>query len=419
MPFLYRGLLWKKEANGFEAVCFLGGYNVGTDKEVFSCFNNFENPVYGYLLIMNIEQVREYCLSLPGATEDMAFGPDTLLFRLCGKIFACIDLNRPDRVVFRSDEENTVILREEYAGIIPAWHWNKRYWSEVLFDIDVPDSRVLQLLCTSYEGIRRELPAHTLYNFAPLPEDWAHEHLPEVDSLMNALHWPEMKARKEKILLVTTDFQTAGRGQGTNTWESEAGKNLLFAVRFFPEKIPARQQFLLLQVLSLAVAEAAEKACGKHILVKWPNDIYCGDRKLSGMLTECDIAGGYVSECRCGIGMNINQELFVSNAPNPVSLKQLAGKSVNRAVVLRNFIKSFVRGLKLLGSENEGKLNLEYLRRQYRLEGWHLYRDSQGLFEAELAGIREDGCMMLQDRNGSIRVYAHKEVSFVLPENLA
>lgn len=137
------------------------------------------------------------------------------------------------------------------------------------------------------------------------------------------------------------------------------------------------------------------------------------------MLTECDIAGGYVSECRCGIGMNINQELFVSNAPNPVSLKQLAGKSVNRAVVLRNFIKSFVRGLKLLGSENDGKLNLEYLRRQYRLEGWHLYRDSQGLFEAELAGIREDGCMMLQDRNGNIRVYAHKEVSFVLPENLA
>ena len=75
---------------------------------------------------MNIETIRDYCLAKPLATEDTAFGPDTVLFRVYDKIFACIDLERPDLVVVKCDAEYALQLREQYSGIRPAWHWT---WS--------------------------------------------------------------------------------------------------------------------------------------------------------------------------------------------------------------------------------------------------------------------------------------------------
>lgn len=107
---------------------------------------------------MNIESLREYCLSKPLATEDSAFGPELILFRVYGKIFACIDLERPHLVVLKIAPDYASELREQYEGITGAWHWNKRYWNEVRFDADVDDALVRELVDHSLGEVLKKLP---------------------------------------------------------------------------------------------------------------------------------------------------------------------------------------------------------------------------------------------------------------------
>lgn len=107
---------------------------------------------------MNIEQLRTYCLSKPLATEDSAFGPEGILFRVYHRIFAYIDLERPDRVVLKCAPEYAQQLREQYRGIRGAWHWNKKYWNEVHFGCDVPDGLVLQLVDHSLQEVLKKMP---------------------------------------------------------------------------------------------------------------------------------------------------------------------------------------------------------------------------------------------------------------------
>ncbi|MDO4930444.1 MAG: MmcQ/YjbR family DNA-binding protein [Bacteroidales bacterium] len=115
---------------------------------------------------MDIESLREYCLSKPLATEDSAFGPDWILFRVYNKIFACLDLNRPDRVVLKLEPDYGAELRERYEGIVGAWHWNKRYWFEVCFDTDVSDALVLQLVDHSLGEVLKKLPRKLQQDYA-------------------------------------------------------------------------------------------------------------------------------------------------------------------------------------------------------------------------------------------------------------
>lgn len=110
---------------------------------------------------MDIEWVRRYCLAKPLATEDQAFGPEGLLFRVYNKIFAYIDLERPDRVVVKCHPDYTIELRDRYNGVKGAWHWNKKYWNEVMFDVDVPDEMVLHLIDHSLAEVLKKLPKKT------------------------------------------------------------------------------------------------------------------------------------------------------------------------------------------------------------------------------------------------------------------
>ena len=363
---------------------------------------------------MNIENVREYCMSKRGATEDTAFGPDLVLFRICNKIFACIDLTRPHLVILKMTAENAIDLRERYRGINGAWHWNKKYWSEIDLTSDVDDSLVKSLLDDSYNNVRAHLPQKTLFHFPDLPVGWFHEHYSLLDSAMNALHWSDMKQNRAPFLLVTVDYQTAGRGQGKNSWESEDKQNLLFAIRFCPRQIRATGQYILLECISVAVAKALEKFLKQRVSIKWPNDIYVGNKKICGILIEHDICGANVSETRCGIGINVNQRTFVSDAPNPVSLFQLLGKQVDRASVLRSFLKCFMASYNLILEGRENVVVLDYNIRLYRSSGFYLYRDKKGIFEAEMEAILSDGRLLLKDREGTERIYAHKEVEYII-----
>lgn len=106
---------------------------------------------------MNIEEIRDYCLSLPLVTEDMAFGEDYLLLRVCDKIFVCIGLVRPDYVTMKCDPDYALDLREHHSEIEPAWHWNKKHWNQVSLQGELPADRIKALIRHSYAQVVKKL----------------------------------------------------------------------------------------------------------------------------------------------------------------------------------------------------------------------------------------------------------------------
>ncbi len=237
--------------------------------------------------------------------------------------------------------------------------------------------------------------------------------LSSTDSTINFLRHYRPVTSKEMVL-VTSDFQTAGRGQAHNSWESEAGKNLLLGLLVHPTGISANRQFVLSQAMSLAVRDTLA-AYADGFTVKWPNDIYWRNSKICGMLIENTLAGNRIEECILGVGVNVNQTVFKSDAPNPISLAQVTGKEHERIFILAEIVKSFKKYFNDILSGQTEEITGKYLDSLYAKEGFHPYADANGTFEARIAGIEPTGHLLLSDRQGIQRRYAFKEVSFLIP----
>ncbi|MGM9796657.1 MAG: biotin--[acetyl-CoA-carboxylase] ligase [Parabacteroides sp.] len=214
--------------------------------------------------------------------------------------------------------------------------------------------------------------------------------------------------------VIVADFQTAGRGQVGNVWESEKGKNLTFSLVLYPQTLPVKQQFLISQIAALSVKETLD-AYTEGISIKWPNDIYWQDKKICGMLIENDLAGHNLLRSIIGIGINLNQTVFRGDAPNPVSLWQILRQEVDPEVVLRQFLSRFEAYNQILLAGEKALIHVRYMEALYRREGYHSYTDAQGGFSAQIYGIEPIGHLLLQDTEGTIRRYAFKEVSYCLP----
>ncbi len=111
---------------------------------------------------MDIEKIREYCLSLPMVTEDMAFGEDHLLFRICNKIFVCLTINGEDIMALKCNPEYSQELRDRYSEISPAYHWNKKYWIQIPVGTGLKTDFLKSLILHSYSEIIRKLPKKIL-----------------------------------------------------------------------------------------------------------------------------------------------------------------------------------------------------------------------------------------------------------------
>lgn len=206
-------------------------------------------------------------------------------------------------------------------------------------------------------------------------------------------------------MVVTADNQTAGRGCGTNRWESERGKNLLFSMLIHPKAIAATQQFRISMAVSLAVIETLDQYIG-DVSIKWPNDIYWRDGKICGILIENTLSGNTIRNSIIGVGLNVNQRIFRSDAPNPVSLWQISGRETDRDLLLNDFLERFGQ---LLGQDVRSR----YIAKLYRRKGFFPYADTEGAFMAEFVDVKDDGHLVLRDDNGALRTYAFKEVRFV------
>lgn len=220
-----------------------------------------------------------------------------------------------------------------------------------------------------------------------------------------------------ELTTVTAEFQTAGKGQRGNTWEAEAGKNLLFSFVLYPSFLEARRQFTLSQIVSLAIKEELSR-WSDEITIKWPNDIYWKERKICGILIENDLSGSRIRRCIAGIGININQEVFHSDAPNPVSLKQITGKEHDRHEILAHILRRVQIYYNSLQMEDfavySAEISARYARSLFRRRGLHPYEDANGKFLARLLRVEQDGRFVLEDESGKEREYLFKEVQYTL-----
>ena len=235
--------------------------------------------------------------------------------------------------------------------------------------------------------------------------------LDEVDSTNNYLR--HLDTLDDRMTLVTAEFQTAGRGADQNHWESAKGENLLLSLRVMPSSLPARRMFALSEATALAVRDTL----GKAFSIKWPNDIYFGDSKVAGILIENDLQGALVLRSIIGIGINVNQRCFLSDAPNPRSLTDIVGHDLERRFVLEQFMECFTHYFNQIEGGKEDVLDAlheSYKSSLYRFGEEHRYSDKDGSFRATLVDVEPTGHLILRDTEGNRRKYEFKEVNYII-----
>ena len=214
--------------------------------------------------------------------------------------------------------------------------------------------------------------------------------------------------------VVAAGHQTAGRGQRGNTWNSNAGENLLFSILVRPgETLEVSRQFLLSQAVALSLHEAMLHF-GIETRLKWPNDIYAGSRKLAGILLELDYSGAFVEQAIIGIGLNVNQENFPPMDRVPVSMKMLRKRDFILDDALATILDLFEHYYTEMRFGNRDAIAAEYKRVLLGMNERHTFIDRDGHFDAVIQDIESDGHLLLQRNDGSTGRYAFKEVEMVL-----
>jgi len=218
--------------------------------------------------------------------------------------------------------------------------------------------------------------------------------------------------RPEENTVIITDHQTRGRGTDTNSWESERGKNLTFSLILYPV-FKADLQFIFNKAISLGIYDFLKSEIpNQKVSIKWPNDIYIGDKKACGILIQNSVLGNSLDYVVVGIGLNVNQTLFISDAPNPVSMKTTTGKEYNLDETLHKLLKSIFIRYAQVKPETRGIIENEYQKSLYRLKEWHNYLVKGTLVNAQITGTNEYGQLLLETGTEKILVCDLKEVKF-------
>ena len=212
----------------------------------------------------------------------------------------------------------------------------------------------------------------------------------------------ELIAKGQEPDFIYAGYQTAGRGQTGNSWESEKGKNLICSILLPPNKN--------LYFLNIAVSVAILRLFDEPLTIKWPNDIYWKDKKLAGILLENAIIGNEVKYTIAGIGLNVNQTEFVSDAPNPVSLKQISCKEY----AIDQLMQDLLDAIHTVLNEPEEAVWSEYKAHLYRREGYWPFADQNGSFEAHIEDVLPSGEIVLRDKNGQLYPYGFKQIKYIL-----
>jgi BirA family biotin operon repressor/biotin-[acetyl-CoA-carboxylase] ligase len=240
----------------------------------------------------------------------------------------------------------------------------------------------------------------------------------ELDTLVStnthALELIRQKNQPEGTVVITPS-QTGGRGNRGNTWESAPGKNLSMSIILKPHFLALDLQFDLSRIVSLALSALLDELIDNElhpVRIKWPNDVYIGNRKIAGILIENVIQDSKLSASVIGIGLNVNQTVFI-HAPSAVSLQQLESKSFDLLVVEEKLCKYVEVYYLQLISGKRLQLEKEYLDKLYWLNEEHLYKSKSRPFKGVITGVNVQGKLKIRMVSGEVQEFDLKEIQFV------
>ena len=237
-------------------------------------------------------------------------------------------------------------------------------------------------------------------------------HIKECDSTNAFMQRLLAQVPLEEGTVVCTEFQTKGRGQLTNVWEAEAGKNILCSILLRPTTLPIKSQFLISQAISVAIVDVLNTFT-EGFSIKWPNDIYYKENKIAGILIENTLSSSGIDTCIIGLGLNVNQESFKSDAPNPISLYNIIGRETSVAELLGSILENFSKVYSLMYADVE-TLREKYFSMLLFNKQMRTYEDANGTFQGKIIDVESDGHLIIEDGKGARRRYAFKAVSYKL-----
>lgn len=220
--------------------------------------------------------------------------------------------------------------------------------------------------------------------------------------------------------------QTAGRGQRGNTWEAQPGKNLTFSTLLRPGGLLPAHHFIVSQAIAIAIATFLEKIIEglptDKITIKWPNDIYYGDRKIAGILIENALDHkGRIIHTIAGIGININQTTFSPSIPNPISLRNITDIEFDLDALMPPLARSIADIVNtiapaILAQGSAPHISQHYHNHLWRRDGFHNWRDTASgtIFSAAIHQIMPSGQLILRLPDENTIGYMFKEVEAIL-----
>ncbi|MBK8925231.1 MAG: biotin--[acetyl-CoA-carboxylase] ligase [Crocinitomicaceae bacterium] len=214
--------------------------------------------------------------------------------------------------------------------------------------------------------------------------------------------------------VIIADNQTAGKGQRGNTWISEAGKNLTFSIIIYP-RIAAEKMFFLNMATSLAVRDALQIFL-TDVKIKWPNDIFCSNRKIGGILIENQVRNNIIQASVAGIGINCNQSEFKQLQPTPTSVLLQTGKEIDLNEVFERIYDALDFMIDLLLAHNYALISKKYHEQLYGLNEEKLFRDEAGVFKGVITGVDPYGKLKVRVEEKIVH-YDLKEIALMHAED--
>ena len=240
-----------------------------------------------------------------------------------------------------------------------------------------------------------------------------YHHFEQIDST-NAFLQRQQSESDIRNWVVSADEQTAGKGMGSNSWESEVGKNLTFSLAADMSFLPAERQFLLSEAVPLGIVEVLDKLLPTEKLsIKWPNDIYYGNRKLAGILINSTIKANMMDISIIGIGLNVNQMQFQDWPTHPISMKMITGEDYDLQPLLEQIAEHIIIKVEQLKSD-PNSIEQAYLKRLFRYRTWADYEVGGKVLRLFMTGIDPFGRLQLVDERQTVYTFDIKEIKFVL-----
>ena len=237
--------------------------------------------------------------------------------------------------------------------------------------------------------------------------------LDAIDSTNNYLKKIILNEGITDYTIVTTKFQTEGKGQLGTKWESEHSKNLICSVYKKNINIKVQDQFVISALVSLALIKTLRKVNLSNSYIKWPNDIMSDNKKICGILIENIVKENYIKDAVIGIGLNVNQTIF-NNLPNATSIKNLIGASCSKDEILKDLVENLEYYFNKFDKSSINSIFEKYEDALFRINKPSTFKNSKGeVFSGYIKGVSRLGKLSVMLEDNLVELYDLKEISIL------